>query len=351
MAVQAGINNVKHILAIGSGKGGVGKSTITANIAKALAKKGKSVGLLDADLYGPSQPNIMGEKSAPKGDGSIIVPVVKNGVKMVSMGLMNPSGKALIIRSPLAIKAIQQFLTGVAWGELDYLLIDLPPGTGDIQLTLSQQAKLSGAIIVTTPQHVAKDVAKKGVEMFETVNVPVVGIIENMSGFTCPKCDEVSSVFGKGGGELLCEEFGIPLLGKIPLDSNIMMDADAGEINYTEGKAYMRSFEDLANRLDNELEIAQEQAKLYETDEIDITDNGINVKWSDGTSSEIGAHKIRLECPCASCVNEITGEKMITAEMIPANIKVLGIRPVGRYGIAINFSDGTLTQASINLRH
>ena len=139
---------------------------------------------------------MMGSHQAPKGNGNIIVPVEKDGVRFVSMGLMNPSGKALIIRAPLAIKAVQQFLTGVQWGELDYLFIDLPPGTGDIQLTLAQQAKLSGAVIVTTPQKVASDVAQ-GHEMFETVNVPVVGIVENMSGYKCPKCDEVTPVFGR----------------------------------------------------------------------------------------------------------------------------------------------------------
>ena len=145
--VPVGIGNIKNIIAVGSGKGGVGKSTVSANLAQSLAKKGFNVGLLDADLYGPCQPGMMGELSAPKGNGNIILPVEKDGVKFVSMGQMNPSGKALIIRSPLAIKAIQQFLSGVQWGELDYLLIDLPPGTGDIQLTLAQQAHLTGALL------------------------------------------------------------------------------------------------------------------------------------------------------------------------------------------------------------
>jgi len=343
MSAKAGIDQITNILAVGSGKGGVGKSTVTTNLARSLASMGKKVGLLDADLYGPSQPKMMGDQSAPKGDGSIIIPVEKDGVKFVSMGLMNPSGKALIIRSPLAIKAIQQFLLGVAWGELDYLLIDLPPGTGDIQLTLAQQAKLSGAIIVTTPQQVASEIAKKGLEMFETVNVPVVGIIENMSGYSCPNCDTVTPIFGKNGGKRLSENFNVPLLGSIPLDPMIMMDADRGEMNYAEDLPHIRKFKEITKTLDDELTNAQEQAKLYETEEMSITDSGMKVTWTDGKSVELDAHKVRLECPCASCVNEHTGEKMITSGQIPANIKILGLSPVGRYGVAINFSDGHKT--------
>ena len=343
MSNVPGLDKITHIIAVGSGKGGVGKSTVSANLARALAHQGKKVGLLDADLYGPSQPKMMGDQTPPKGDGNIIIPVEKDGVKFVSMGLMNPSGKALIIRSPLAIKAIQQFLLGVAWGELDYLLIDLPPGTGDIQLTLAQQAKLSGAIIVTTPQKVASEIAKKGLEMFETVNVPVVGIIENMSGYVCGNCNHVTPIFGQNGGQNLASEFKVPLLGQIPLSPDIMQDADAGEMDYTRDVAHINRFKEIVSKLDTELSVAQEQAKEFETKEMSITDNGIKIEWNDGKVVELDAHKVRLECPCASCVNEHTGVRMITPDQIPANIKVLGLSPVGRYGVAINFSDGHKT--------
>ena len=342
MTEQVGIQAIKNILAVGSGKGGVGKSTVATNLAKALASKGNKVGLLDADLYGPCQPGMMGSNQAPKGNGNIIVPVEKDGVKFVSMGLMNPSGKALIIRAPLAIKAVQQFLTGVQWGELDYLFIDLPPGTGDIQLTLAQQAKLSGAIIVTTPQKVASDIAQKGLEMFETVNVPVVGVVENMSGYKCPKCDEVTPVFGNGGGKKLSEKFNVPLLSQIPIDPELLSDSDNGNTQYDSARDsfYQKKFLELSEVIEKQLHEAQEQAKEFETSEITVDDHGLNISWSDGTMSKLEARNLRLNCPCASCVDEITGEKIIKPEQVSANIKVLGVKPVGRYGIAINFSDG-----------
>jgi len=342
MSVKTGIDSIKNIIAIGSGKGGVGKSTVATNLAKAFAAKGKKVGLLDADLYGPCQPGMMGTNQAPKGNGNIIVPVEKDGVSFVSMGLMNPSGKALIIRAPLAIKAVQQFLTGVQWGELDYLFIDLPPGTGDIQLTLAQQAKLSGAIIVTTPQKVAADIAKKGLEMFETVNVPVVGVIENMSGYKCPSCDDVTPVFGQGGGVRLSEEFKVPLLSQIPIDPELLADSDSGETSYSNERDvyYQKKFIELSATVENELIKAQEQAKEFETSEISVDDHGLNIDWSDGSSSKLDSRSIRLSCPCASCVDEVTGAKILKPEAVSMNIKILGVKPVGRYGIAINFSDG-----------
>ena len=342
MSMKTGIDGIKNILAVGSGKGGVGKSTVATNLAKALPAQGIKVGLLDADLYGPSQPSMMGSNQAPKGNGNIIVPVEKDGVHFVSMGLMNPSGKALIIRAPLAIKAVQQFLTGVQWGELDYLFIDLPPGTGDIQLTLAQQAKLTGAIIITTPQKVAADIAQKGLEMFETVNVPIVGVVENMSGYKCPKCDDVTPVFGKGGGVALAEKFNVPLLSQIPMDPELLADSDTGNTNYTNERDsfYQKKFMELSTTVVDQLIKAQEQAKEFETNEISVDDFGLNISWADGQNSKIDARSIRLSCPCASCVDEITGKMILKSEDVSMNIKVLGVKPVGRYGIAINFSDG-----------
>lgn len=223
---------VRHVIAIASGKGGVGKSTVTANLAHALAAQGARVGVLDADIYGPSQPQMLGSPiGAPKpgaDENGILIPAERAGVKFMSMGLLSQADGAVVWRAPMATKMIQQFLGGVKWGELDYLLIDLPPGTGDVQLTLAQQARLSGAIIVTTPQQVAVGIAKKGLRMFQNLNVPILGVIENMSGFHCAHCGHDTAVFKVGGGRDLALELKLPFLGAIPLDPNVMMSGDAG---------------------------------------------------------------------------------------------------------------------------
>ena len=197
-----GLSGVKNIIAVASGKGGVGKSTVSANLAVALAQAGHKVGLMDADIYGPSQPGMFGSDNVqPEVINNLLKPKRNHGVDFISMGLLVGDDTPVIWRAPMAMKMIQQFINSVMWGELDYLLIDLPPGTGDVQLTLAQQASLTGAVIVTTPQQVALGIAKKGLKMFEQVKVPIVGIIENMSGFTCSHCGELTEVF-KGGGEI-----------------------------------------------------------------------------------------------------------------------------------------------------
>ncbi len=229
-ANRLSIPGVRNLIAIASGKGGVGKSTVTVNLALALAKTGARVGLLDADVYGPSLPLMMGTRDArPQSDASNrIYPVEKYDLKLMSMGYLVPEDKPVVWRGPMVHGALTQFLTQVAWGELDYLLVDMPPGTGDAQLTMSQTAPLSGAIIVTTPQEVSLIDARKGLKMFQSVQVPVLGIVENMAGFVCGHCDQVTSVFRTGGGEKLAKESGVPLLGSLPLDPTIAEAGDAG---------------------------------------------------------------------------------------------------------------------------
>ena len=338
----AGIGSTKHIIAIASGKGGVGKSTVAANLAMALAAAGSRVGLIDADLYGPSQPKIIGSRQAPTGKDGLIVPVEKHGVKFVSMGVMNPSGKALIIRAPLAIKAISQFLSGVIWGELDYLLIDMPPGTGDIQLTLAQQARLDGAVIISTPQEVAVEIARKGLEMFQTVNVPILGIIENMSGFLCSHCNETTDIFKKDGALKLATELKVPFMGKIPLHPHISgMSDDGGNLFTAEPDSPItKIFIDIAAKLKSELEKLTAGNDSIEPESYDIQNGLLHVQWRDGEVRNYDTFKLRLECPCANCVDEVTGAKIISSDKIPLNIQVKGLRPVGRYGLAIQFSDG-----------
>ncbi len=222
------IPGVKNTIAVASGKGGVGKSTVAVNLAAALAQDGARVGLLDADVYGPSIPLMMGTSARPFMNNNKIVPLEAFGVKLMSIGFLLDANRALIWRGPLVAQLINQFLNEVNWGELDYLIIDLPPGTGDVQLTLVQKIPLSGAVIVTTPQDVALADAVKGIQMFQEVKTPILGIIENMSYFVCPGCGERSEIFGYGGGERTAERYDVPLLGRIPLDTAIRQGGDIG---------------------------------------------------------------------------------------------------------------------------
>lgn len=221
---------VKNTIAVASGKGGVGKSTVAVNLALALAKSGSKVGLLDIDLYGPSIPMMMGiHKELQTTPDKKLVPLKNYGVKLMSVGFMLDEETPLIWRGPLVMQLVQQFLRGVEWGELDYLVIDLPPGTGDAQLTLVQTIPLTGAVVVTTPQDVALIDARRAIKMFNEVSVPILGIVENMSFFTCPHCGKTTDIFSSGGGEKTGERYCIPFLGKIPIDSQIRETGDAGK--------------------------------------------------------------------------------------------------------------------------
>jgi ATP-binding protein involved in chromosome partitioning len=220
---------VKNIIAVSSGKGGVGKSTVSANLALALAHEGARVGVLDADIYGPSQPKMLGAHGQPTTlDGKTMEPIESLGLEINSVGFMIGEDEPMIWRGPMASGALQQLITETNWHELDYLIVDMPPGTGDIQLTLSQQVPLTGAVVVTTPQDIALIDAKKGLRMFQKVNVPILGVIENMSVFVCPHCGQVEHIFGEGGAKRLCEQYKVPLLGELPLASKIREQADSG---------------------------------------------------------------------------------------------------------------------------
>jgi len=231
-AVQRGVPllpGVKNIVAIASGKGGVGKSTTTANLALALAAEGAQVGILDADIYGPSQPMMMGLSGRPESpDGKTIEPLVNHGVRVMSIGFLVEPDQAMIWRGPMATQALEQLLRQTNWGELDYLIVDMPPGTGDIQLTLSQRVPLTGAVIVTTPQDIALLDAKRGIKMFEKVGVPILGIVENMAVHVCEKCGHVEHIFGEEGGKRLAAEYEMDYLGALPLNLSIRVQADGG---------------------------------------------------------------------------------------------------------------------------
>jgi len=231
-AVQKGVTplkNVKNVIAVASGKGGVGKSTTAVNLALALAAEGANVGILDADIYGPSQPRMLGAQQRPESkDGKSMEPVLAHGLQSMSVGYLIDEEAPMIWRGPMVTQALQQLLGETNWRDVDYLVVDLPPGTGDIQLTLAQRIPVSGAVIVTTPQDIALLDARKGLKMFEKVEVPVLGIVENMSIHICSQCGHAEHIFGAGGGESMARQYGVEFLGALPLDIRIREDADGG---------------------------------------------------------------------------------------------------------------------------
>lgn len=338
--------NIKHVIAVGSGKGGVGKSTTAVNLAVAFSKLGAKVGLMDADIYGPSVPKLMGLKQIPTEDPEShkIVPPMVHGIKVMSIGLLG-SDAPLVWRGPMASRAVSQFLSDVAWGELDYLFIDLPPGTGDIQLTMAQSARLSGAIVVMTPQSLARDIAKRGLKMFQQVRIPVLGIVENMSEYECPKCGHLAYLFKKGGGEEVAKELSIPLLSSIPLDPSLVDEGDTGipvVIDRPESATAKRYLE-LARRTSAELSAllsgARGQSAIVTAMEPNDKAKMFKVNWSDGKQSIVSFAVLRFQCPCAHCVDEATGERIIKKEDVKADVQPMRVSTIGNYAINIQWSD------------
>lgn len=254
------IPQVKNTVAVASGKGGVGKSTVAANLAVALMRAGAKVGLMDTDVYGPSVPILMGGAEHPRVVEGKIEPPVEYGVKLISMAYFLPKDDAVIWRGPMLHKTIQQFLGEVRWGELDYLLMDLPPGTGDIQLSLSQTIPLTGAVIVSTPQDLALAVASKAIAMFQKLKVPILGMVENMSYYVCPQCGHREDIFGHGGAREASNKLGYPFLGEVPLDLNIRIHSDSGKpVALDETTPYGKAFQEVAAALAAQISIANFQ--------------------------------------------------------------------------------------------
>ncbi len=331
-------NNIKYIIAIASGKGGVGKSTVTHQLAHALKMQGHSVGILDADVYGPSQASMFDTKKLAKVEQNWLMPVEHQGLKFISMNTVSHQQGAMVVRSPIANRAISQFLTAVNWGTLDYLLIDLPPGTGDIQLSVAQKAKLTGAIIVTTPQPLAAEIAAKSLSMFEKVNVPVIGIIENMSGYQCQHCHQHNDIFTAGGGQRLADEGHVPLLCQIPLSQHLVENNKKAPENIDEG--FVSAAKQVQLWLDKQAGLDNDEPK-----QAFISDDKLQLHliWSESHNQSISAFDLRTMCACAACQDEFTGEPILNVSQIPKDIKIIDAKPVGRYGLGVRFSDGHST--------
>jgi ATP-binding protein involved in chromosome partitioning len=360
---------IANIIAIGSGKGGVGKSTVAVNLALALSHAGHRVGLVDTDVLGPSIPGMLGlsfgEPPQASPDGKLL-PTEVHGIRAVSMGLLRSDDEPAIMRGPMVTKYLQMFLAQVAWGELDYLVLDLPPGTGDTQLTLAQSVQLTGAVIVTTPQDVSLKIARRGLRMFEKVSVPILGVVENMGTFTCPHCGSTTDIFSHGGGSRMSRELEVPFLGSLPLDPAVV---DSGDTGTPIVAAAPESVSALAyGAIASEL-VAQAEGRgatglrpfawNWDTGEgapewgesaggagdapvgLRARDaRTVEVGWDDGRIDSLDVRDLRLACPCAYCVEEMSGEALLDPATVPPDVHPRRITSVGTYAMIIDWSDG-----------
>lgn len=337
----AGLPGVKHLIAVASGKGGVGKSTTTVNLALGLQSLGLKVGILDADIFGPSQPRLLGLTGRPSvAHGNTLKAMEGYGLKVMSMGFLVDEGTPIIWRGPMVVSALNQMLRDVAWGELDVIVIDMPPGTGDVQLSMAQQVPLSGAIIVSTPQDLALIDARKGLNMFRKVDVPVLGIIENMSTFICPKCGEESHIFGHGGAEEEASKLGLPFLGGIPLHMDIRAKSNSGQpITATSPEsAHAQIYRDIAAKTWSELEATH--GNRLNPPKLDIADGGaaLNVTFDDRAAYTLSAEMLRVMSPSAEVQGHSPDQRVTVGGK--KNVKITKLEPVGNYATRITFDDG-----------
>jgi len=328
---KSGLDTVDSIIAVASGKGGVGKSTIAAAIAMELVRQGYRVGLLDVDIYGPSVPTLFEhhETGLTGDENEMVVPENKDGLLVMSFGFWLGAQPA-IMRGPMVTNYIQQFLHQVNWGELDYLFIDLPPGTGDVQITLTQSAQMDGAIIVTTPHALSSADVGKAIQMFDKVSVPILGVIENMSYFEAPDTGVRYAVFGEGAGQRIAEHYGLPVLGQLPISSRDF----GGPTTRSPRSADLQSaIEELMRSL------GRTRAGMSQP-EASHDENGITLTWPNGESVAVKHAVLRRNCQCASCVDEYTNEQLLDTSAIPADIHPVLIGKVGNYALSIQWSDG-----------
>jgi ATP-binding protein involved in chromosome partitioning len=337
------VPGVKHLIAVASGKGGVGKSTTAVNLALGLQALGLKAGIMDADIYGPSQPRLLGLKGRPEvASGKTLRPMRAYGLEAMSMGFMVDEGTPIVWRGPMVVQALNQMLREVAWGDLDVLMIDMPPGTGDVQLTMAQTVPLSGAVIVSTPQDLALIDAKKSLAMFQKVNVPILGIVENMSLFICPKCGERSDIFGHGGAAREAQNLGVPFLGGVPLHMDIRAKSDSGEpVTATDPDGpHAAVFKELAAKTWEQVLVAKGEATAGKPIDLEVSKTGdkLTVVPASGDPYELTAEMLRVMSPSAE-VQGHSAEQRVTVGGKKA-VKIRELRPVGNYAVRIVFDDG-----------
>lgn len=343
------VPGVKHVIAVASGKGGVGKSTVTVNLALGLQAIGLKVGVVDADIYGPSQPRLLGISGKPQvAHGKVIKPMEGWGLKVMSMGFLVDEGTPVVWRGPMVVSALGQMLRETDWagtgsgsgGDLDVLVVDMPPGTGDIQLTISQNVPLSGAVIVSTPQDLALIDARKGIGMFKRVEVPILGIVENMSYFLCPSCGTRSDIFGHGGARDEAKKLGVPFLGEVPLHMDIRATSDTGKpLTATQPEsAHAQIFRELAAKTWAEVERAKGALTPPPVLEIASGGQALKAAFPDGRAFELPAEMLRVMSPSAE-VQGHSAEQRITVPL-KKHVKISELKPVGNYATRITFDDG-----------
>jgi Mrp family chromosome partitioning ATPase/DUF971 family protein len=331
-AEQSGLKDVKYILAVSSCKGGVGKSTVAALLAKTLGGRGARVGLLDADIYGPSVPTLFnlhdpGIRATPEQQ---FIPPEVDGLKLMSFGFLMGDGPA-VLRGPMVSQYMQQLLHNVAWGELDYLVIDMPPGTGDIQLTISQSVQIDASVIVTTPHQLSLTDVRKGIMMFDKVNVPVLGVVENMAYFICDGCDKKHFIFGEAGGKTLEERFGLKTLAELPITGNLSGSLDA----LSESGIAQETTDVIIRALGKKL-LEKESRPNIEFDA-----KTIRLTWPDtGETATVSNAALRRACSCALCVDEMTRAPLLDPKSIPLDIHAEKVGTIGNYAITVDWSDG-----------
>ncbi len=325
------LSKVGAIVAVSSCKGGVGKSTMAGFMAQELAHRGYKVGLLDADIHGPSVPTLFGltDVNLQVNAQNQLLPLDKDGLRLMSFGFLLGDAPA-VMRGPIVTRYIQQLLFNVAWGELDYLFIDMPPGTGDVQLTITQSVKLAGAVIVTTRQSLSLVDVSRGILMFERVNVPILGVIENMSYFMCDSCDKKHYIFGESHANSMQERFGIPTLAEVPLLPRL-----TGKLDTYSANTFIQEATDHVIRA-----VGKSSMEDRTSPTVSFDGKAITLKWNNGRLWKVGNKELRASCQCALCINEMTGAKMIDESKIRPDIAATQVTPLGNYAIGVTWNDG-----------